>query len=175
MRPMLLFKTVAKCTLFRCVTIGIFPSPAQAISNVQNRRDSEHEVLLLDERLRSYAPCAASGDKQNTGLEGRNSGDLIPVKVSPSQLLDFGPEWSLDERLRSYAPCAASGDKPNTGAKHHFRTVQFRDFPGSAQTSFDAQKREDSELLDDRLRSQGSLHTTIIPKITGMGDEIPEV
>ena len=56
-----------------------------------------------------------------------------------------------------------------------FGRFNFGKFPGSAQTSFDAQKRKDSELLDDRLRSQGSLHTTIIPKITGMGDEIPEV
>ena len=121
-RPRLLFKTVAKWTFSPRHNREIFPGPAQAISNVQKRRDSDHLISSLDERLRSQGPRAAAEAEQNIG------------------------------------------------AKHHLSNCSNQEFfPGSAQTVFEAQKREDSELLDDRLRSQGSLHMTSIPKITGMG------
>ena len=71
----------------------------------------------------------------------------------------------LDDRLRSQGPHAVSGSDQNDGAVHIVSPHHVSDmFPGSAQTTFDAEKREDSELLDNPLRSQGSLDTLVGPQ-----------
>ena len=80
----------------------------------------------------------------------------------------------LDDRLRSQGPHAVSGSDQNDGAvqivsPHHVSEI----FPGSAQTSFDAEKREDSELLGNPLRSQGSLDTLARPQNIGVREQNP--
>ena len=80
----------------------------------------------------------------------------------------------LDDRLRSQGLHAVSGSDQNDGvvqiaSPHHVSEI----FPGSAQTTFDAEKREDSELLGGPLRSQGSLDTLARPQNTGVRDQNP--
>ena len=80
----------------------------------------------------------------------------------------------MGDRLRSQGLHAVSGSDQNDGAvqifsPHHVSEI----FPGSAQTTFDAEQREDSELLDGPLRSQGSLDTLARPQNTGVRDQNP--
>ena len=145
MRSVGVIKMMVLCGFFRLITFLRFsPAPHKPLSAPKKREDSE----LLDGPLRSQGSLDTLARPQNTGVRDQNPGGLTREKVSISQLPGFDLDELLDGPFRSHGRCATEATVQNNSEMDTCSTCHNREnVPGPAQTTFDVQKRRETDIL----------------------------